>query len=275
MATAAPASPHRPSRLGTLVTAALVVVLAAQLAHWTWVFFAPAPVASGAPAQGGADLAVAARLFGGSSSASPATAAAASSLRLKGVVAPTPGTAASAIFNTGSGRDVSIYIEGEVQPGVKLVEVLPEAVVVSRGGVRERIELDKRLAAATRAPGSAAPYGTTTGFRVNVARTGGNNFTLSRKELDDALKDPAQLGYLGRIGAAPEGGVRMESAPPGSLAAKLGLQSGDVIRKINGKTVLSQGDLALLYGQFSSLAMVQAEVQRGATSLQMTFSIQP
>jgi type II secretory pathway component PulC len=275
MATAAPASPQRPSRPGTLVIAALVVVLGAQLAHWTWVFFAPAPVASGASSEGGADLAVAARLFGGSSSAPQGTAAAASSLRLKGVVAPTPGTAASAIFNTGSGRDVSIYIEGEVQPGVKLVEVLPDAAVVSRAGVRERIELDKRLAAVARAPGGAAPYGTTTGFRVNVARTGGNNFTLSRKELDNALKDPAQLGYLGRIGAAPEGGVRMESAPPGSLAAKLGLQSGDVIKKINGKLVLSQGDLALLYGQFSSLSMVQAEVQRGATSLQMTFSIQP
>lgn len=274
MAIASPAASNRPARLGTLVIGALVVVLAAQLAHWTWVFFAPAPVTSSAASEGGADIAVAARLFGGNASAPAGAAASASSLRLKGVVAPTPGTAASAIFNTGSGRDVSIYIEGEVHPGVKLVEVLPDSVVVSRGGVRERIELDKRLASAARAPGGASAPGAT-GFRVNVARTGGNNFTLSRKELDDALKDPTQLNYLGRIGPSPQGGVKMEAAPPGSLAAKLGLQTGDVIRKINGKPVLSQGDLALLYGQFSSLSLVQAEVQRGGTSLHLSFAIQP
>ena len=32
--------------LGTLAIAAMVVVLAFQLAHWTWVFFAPAEVAA-------------------------------------------------------------------------------------------------------------------------------------------------------------------------------------------------------------------------------------
>ena len=107
MALAAPPSAPPATRAGTLLIAALVLVLAWQLAHWTWVFFAPASVASSAPAERTADLAVAARLFGGTAgSGAGATAATSSSLRLKGVVAPTPGTAASAIFNTGSGRDL-------------------------------------------------------------------------------------------------------------------------------------------------------------------------
>ncbi len=268
MAVAAPVPPPR-SRIASLVVAALVIVLAWQLAHWTWVFFAPAPAHS-APAGGaGTDLAVAARLFGGTSAAG-ASSAPSSSLRLKGVVAPTPGTAASAIFGTGSGRDLAVFLDGEVQPGVKLVEVKPDHVFVSRGGIRERIELEKPMASARATPGTR----TAPGFRINVARSGGNNFTLSRKELDDALKDPNQLNYLGRIGIAPQGGVRMEAAPSGSLAQKLGLQPGDVIRKVNGQAVASAGDLARLYQQFATLSLVQAEVQRGGAIVQLSYAIQ-
>src|SRR5262245_31506785 len=125
MATASLPAPTTRNRTGTLIVAALVVVLGWQLAHWTWVFVAPAPIASAPTApDSAADLAVAARLFGGTSTGAVASAAP-SSLRLKGVVAPTPGTAASAIFNTGGTRDVSVYIGNEVAPGVKLVEVLP------------------------------------------------------------------------------------------------------------------------------------------------------
>jgi general secretion pathway protein C len=268
-------SPSAPSRTGTLVVAALVVVLAWQLAHWTWVFLSPPPLASVAPADGPADLAVAARLFGGTVGGTSTTAAASTSgLRLKGVVAPTPGTAASAIFNKGSGKDVSVYIGNEVTPGVKLVEVLPDAAIVSRSGVRERIELDVRKATATLPRGSraaaAAPQ-----FRLSVASSG-NSFAISRKELDETLKDPQQFNYLGRIATNPSGGgVRMEAAPPGSLPAKLGLQPGDIIRKVNGQTVLSPADLALLYQKFGTVSTVQAEVLRGSSTVFLSYSINP
>ena len=62
------------SRAGTLVVAVLVLALAAQLAHWTWVFLAPAPLASSRTDDGPADLAVAARLFGGSTGGNPVAA---------------------------------------------------------------------------------------------------------------------------------------------------------------------------------------------------------
>jgi len=266
MATVTPPVSER-NLLGTLIVAALVIVLAYQLAHWTWIFATPRTVASAAPtSQANADLATAAKLFGGN--ASQATASG-STLRLKGVVAPTPGVAASAIFSTGSGRDVSIFVGSEVQTGVKLKEVHPDHVILARTGIDERIDLE-------------APKGSTVssqparivGFKINVARTGANNFSFSRKELDDALRDPNQLNYLGQIGMPPGGGVRMEQAPPGSLAQKLGLQPGDVIKKVNGQPVASTGDLARLYTQFNTLSSVQAEVQRGGNTVQLTYAIQ-
>lgn len=269
MAAAEREPPARSSPLGAIVTIAVVLLLAYQLAHWTWVFVAPPNVAAPAPSQGAVDLAAIARLFG---AAPPGEAGRpAGGPKLKGVIAPTPGTEGSAIFSTGAGRDAAVYLEGEIEPGLKLVQVHPDHVVVARAGVLGRIDLEAppASASAARAPGKA------TGFRLNVARTGTNNYTLSRKELDEALRDPGQLNHLGALGTGPRGGVRMELAPPGSLAQKLGLQPGDVIKSVNGQPVASAGDLARLYTQFAQLSLIQAEIQRGQSTVQLSYSIQP
>src|SRR5258706_13917778 len=191
MATVTSATPER-NIVGTAATVLLVLLLAWQLAYWTWTFATPANAPSAAPAgENAVDLAVAAKLFGATAASSPG-AASSSGLRLKGVVAPTPGVAASAIFATGAGKDVSVFIGSEVQPGVKLAEVHPDHAIVARAGVNERIDLEAR-----KSLGTASQPARVTGFKLNVSRTSANSYALSRKELDDALRDPNQLNYLG------------------------------------------------------------------------------
>lgn len=268
----AAATPPYASRLQRAIDASLVVVLvlvlAWQLAYWTWRFLSP-PIAVEARAQGGVDLAAIARLFGGAPPAST-QAASRSGLKLKGVIAPTPGTAASAIFSTGTGRDIAVYVGREVRPGVKLAEVHPDYVMLSRAGVMERIDLEVLRGGAK----GAGPGARVVGFKLNVARSGEGSYSLSRKELDEALRDPNQLNYLGAIGVPPGGGVRMEAAPAGSLASKLGLQTGDVIKKVNGQAVASPGDLARLYQQFGTINAITAEVQRGSGTVHLNYQIQ-
>jgi len=265
-----PSSAGEPTNpLGTALVVALVLILAWLLAHWTWVFLAPRDVSAAASPGEAVDLAAVAGLFGASAPAGGATTAS-GGLRLKGVVAPTPGVAASAIFSAGAGRDIAVFLDGEVQPGVRLAEVHPDHVMLSRGGVSERIDLE----AARSTGASAKPLPRQGAFKINVARTGANSFSLSRKELDDALRDPNQLNYLGVIGMPPGGGVRMDAAPAGSLAQKLGLQPGDVIRKVNGQAVASPGDLARLYTQFGTITAIQAEVQRGSAVVHLSYAIQ-
>jgi general secretion pathway protein C len=266
-----PGTPAKTSLFGTTVVVALVLLLAYQLAHWTWVFVAPSPVAAVPEGDRGVDMAAVARLFGAAAPAEARNVASAAGLRLKGVIAPDAGPAASAIFSTGAGKDIAVFVNREVQPGVKLVEVKPGYVIVSRAGVRERIDLEARRGIVAAGPQS----GRTIGFKINVSKSGANNYSLSRKELDDALRDPNQLNYLGQIVVPPGGGVRMEAAPAGSLANKLGLQPGDIIRKVNGQTMASPGDLARLYTQFNTISLIQAEVQRGSSTLQLSYAIQP
>ena len=263
-------APAKDGVFGTTLVVALVLVLAWQLAYWTWVFVAP-PSASPAPTSAPADvdLAAIARLFGGSAP-SVTGATTVDGLALKGVVAPTPGVSASAIFAPRAGKDISVFIGEEVRPGVKLAEVLPDHVIVSRAGTRERIDLAEPHSAA----GGARLAAQARGFRINVSRSGTNRYSLSRKELDEALRDPSQLEYLGQIGMPPGGGVRLDAAPAGSLAAKLGLQPGDVIKKVNGQPVASPGDLARLYQQFATLSQIDAELRRGNATVQLTYQIQ-
>src|SRR5688572_30811462 len=167
---AALASPAKQGNgvIGTVAIVALTLVLAFQLAHWTWVFMAPPEVARTPDPDAGVDLAAIARLFGAaapSAAGTPST----SGLRLKGVVAPDAGPIASAIFSTGGGKDIAVFVDREILPGLKLLEVKPDHVVVSRGGVNERIELEaaRSMASAGGARGARAQ-----GFRVNVARSG-------------------------------------------------------------------------------------------------------
>jgi len=266
----APSPAGKTGIVGTFVVVALVLVLAWQLAYWTWVFATPKPSAQAPQSRGDVDLAAVARLFGAATPGASSSANA-SGLKLKGVIAPTPGVQASAIFSVGSGKDIGVYIDREVQPGVKLVEVNPDHVIVANAGVRTRIDLEaQRSLASAERPGAR-----TQGFKLNVARSGANNYSLSRKELDDALRDPNQLSYLGQIGNPPNGGVRMDAAPPNSLAQKLGLQPGDVIKKVNGQAVASTGDLARLYTQFASLSMVPVAVQRRNATVVQSYAIQP
>lgn len=258
-----------PNRFGTLLTAALVITLSWVAAKWTWALVAPPAVSRPPAAAPAVDIASAARLFGGDSQVAAGPAREPAGFRLKGVVAPSAGSVGAAVLNV-NGKDVAVPIGGEVQPGVKLVDVEPDHVVISRAGVRERIDLETRMAAVPRSVGGQAA-----GFRLAVNRAGPSAYTFSRKDLEAALKDPNQLNYLGKIGMPPGGGVRLDEAPPGSLASRLGLQPGDVIKRVNGQAVASAGDLARLHQQFATTSLVQAEVLRGGQTVQLNYTINP
>ncbi|HEX4859324.1 MAG TPA: type II secretion system protein N [Usitatibacteraceae bacterium] len=259
---------------GKALTALLVFALGLQLAAWTWKLLYPdwRHAAMPVPAESASSLDWGRRLLGNGEA--PATEpSSGGGIRLKGVFAVDGKTLSAAVVNLG-GRDQAVLKNQEISKGVTLAEVERDHIVVSRAGVRERIDLERfgRVQ-----PGAAAPSLTggpaPTAFRLNVEKAGNNAFALSRQELNSVLQDPRQLNFLGRIGPAPQGGVRVEDAPGHSLAGKLGLQAGDILVAINGQPINSQGDLARLYGQFESLTSIRAEVRRAGTPLTLTYSI--
>ena len=75
-----------------------------------------------------------------------------------------------------------------------------------------------------------------------------------------------------------ETGVRIERAPSGSLADRLGLRPGDLISSVNGQRIRNEDDLRRLYEQFNQTrqtAWVVFEGQRNSTPLRLRYTVQP
>jgi hypothetical protein len=129
---------HAPRAVGVAVDLALIGALAVAAAYCTWVWFAPRAKAappSGVESRAHDTPSVAAlRLFAGVAPQAPGTTA----VRLIGVVAP-----GRALFMAENGRPRTAAV-GESIGELELLEVHPDHVVVSRGGSRERLSLQRR-----------------------------------------------------------------------------------------------------------------------------------
>ncbi|HLL82430.1 MAG TPA: PDZ domain-containing protein, partial [Longimicrobium sp.] len=74
------------------------------------------------------------------------------------------------------------------------------------------------------------------------------------------------------VGSAPGGaGVRVVAGLPGD-AAGVGLQPGDVIKRLNGTAVATLGEFAGLFDALAVGAQAKLEVDRGGTIVQVAFA---
>ena len=270
-------------RRGPAIATVLLALLAAfLLATWTWKLFAPKQIIRPAPltqvdAAAAADTVVAAHLFGVAAQGKSAEASQVSTLniRLKGVFAENGEYPAFAIVNTGA-KDEPVRTGNDIMPGVVLDSVKPEHIVVKRNGVLERVNLEERAGAGGggSSVGVTPPRPAPAQFRLNAPQTAPNTYNFSRSELGRAMEDPRQVANLGRVSAHAGGGVTVDEVPPGSLAERLGLQQGDVIRAVNGKPLASPADFAQIYQQQGQAGQIKVEGMRGSRPLNLNYNVQ-
>ncbi len=120
-----------------------VLVIGAQLAHWTWVLFAPNSAQLIPAALPSADF-QSEHLFGNATVSGVTVQTALPNVRLVGVFAGTPGFA---VFEFDGKRQVGLADGREVVAGAKLVEVAIDHVVIERGGVRQEMRLAGKIPA--------------------------------------------------------------------------------------------------------------------------------
>ena len=246
------------------------------LARWTWVLFAPAaPGGTRVPPatvnlQASLDEILRAGLFSSTPAGDlPIAASTHRNLKLVGVLATNPQGRGWAIVNLNN-KDHEVAATGaEFASGMVLHQVFPDHAVIRRQGNLERID----LAIAKPGESPAVPR-----FDLNVQQRGAGDYAFSRGELDRALRSPRQLSNLGALSVNAETGVRIEQAPSGSLAEKLGLRPGDIIGSVNGQRVAREDDLRRLYEQFNQTrqtAWVVLEGRRNDAPLRLRYTVQP
>jgi general secretion pathway protein C len=131
----------------TAVTLAALALLGLVLAYWTWVWFAPAPVAPVHQVAGrGPGLESAYGLFGAKPSETSSVPQSKISAELLGVVAASAGHTGYAVFRLDTKKVVAIPEGQDIEPGVRLAEVRPDHVILVRDGMRERLSWPKKSA---------------------------------------------------------------------------------------------------------------------------------
>jgi serine protease Do len=136
-------------------------------------------------------------------------------------------------------------------------------VIASAGGhqVEDANELRARLKS----------YPAKTAIELTVFRDGkSNNVTLTPIEFPPKLADELAWKRLGLKVKAGNGGQLIAAVRPGSNGARIGLAPGDVVVKVNGKAVASEGEWreALIAAREASSVLLL--VKRGRTGYHVT-----
>ena len=124
----------------SLATLSALALLGVVLAYWSWAWLAPAP-APRAPAavEAAGRASSAGGLFGNAKQGPGAAAAASSAVRLLGVVAASGDRLGHAVLRLDAKSTVAVLQGEDVEPGLRLVEVHPDHIVLERNGARETV----------------------------------------------------------------------------------------------------------------------------------------
>lgn len=271
--------------LPPLVTGALVIALAWQLAALTWALVPdgaavrPAPevaVAAGSGSEAGAERSfealAGAQLFGEPPAAASEPAATERvvdapdttlNLQLTGIVARDESERGQAII--ASGRDTEkIYSVGDTiegANGTRLHAVYYDRVILNRGGGRlEALRLPKELAA------SAAPRRQGASSRSSSGQSSSGSGSLRSVISDNASRITEVIRPSPHIEGGEVVGFRVRPGRNEQAFQTLGLQSGDVVTDVNG-TPLNDASAGLkLFEALGESTMANVTVLRDGQS---------
>lgn len=141
--------------LAWLLTVVACALLGFTIAYWTWAWFAPrtqSRIEAEVPAAGA--VAAASGLFGKAASAADDAAIPAGAILLLGIMAAADSRAGRALVRVDGNPSVAVRAGEDIEPGLQLVEVHADHIVLDRGGAQEALVLP----APGRSPETAPPH---------------------------------------------------------------------------------------------------------------------
>jgi general secretion pathway protein C len=255
----------------TLLEAALLALIAVQLARLVWTVLTPVgPVGDWRPGSAAPVSATGVlgsfdpffRLAGGSGPAVVTSL----NLKLYGIRQDQASGRGSAIIATSAGQQKSVAVGEEIEPGVILKSVEFDSVTIERGGQIEQLFMDQSQAAgAPGAPGapaastnpvappSVAPPPVVVQPKTSV-EPGGPPVPPSRLQ--------NQVSFETRGSGGRVTGVVVRPAGSGDAFRALGLAPGDVVTAVNGKRIRSAEEAKALAATIGGGGRLALQVER-------------
>ncbi|MBL0768930.1 PDZ domain-containing protein [Sphingopyxis sp. DHUNG17] len=164
----------------------------------------------------------------------------------------------SAIIGGEDGEQASYAVGDDIAPGVRLVGIAFDHVLLDRGGERESLFLDQSGDAPIVTPASPLPAPTPElGSAPATGAAAGGEMSPA------ALR--SGVGFAPRTEEGRVTGLVVQPQGDGAAFRAAGLRPGDVIRSVNGRPIGSAGDAASLASQFAPGARISLEIERGAS----------
>lgn len=172
-------------------------------------------------------------------------------------------------------NETSVFAIGERFLGATIYKVEKERVLIENNGKNEYI--DNSAAAAPSlgvSPIPAVPGAGGEGVKV----VSENQYVVAKREIDNALTNLSDLATKARIVPSFKNGVangfKLFSIVPDSLYSKIGVQNGDVIRKINGYEMNSPDKALEIYQKLRDATRIEIELERRGENIRKTYSIE-
>ncbi|WAC61430.1 type II secretion system protein N [Brevundimonas sp. SL130] len=260
--------------LRRLVEGVLILLLLVQAGRLVWLFVAPSSkpseVATAHPIPA-VDLSILSRFdaffrTGGQGALAGASGADASQMRLFGVRSGGIG-GGSAIIGLADGRQVSVGVGEEVEPGLVLQGVGPDYVTLARGQSVSRLEFaDAPVGAAPPPPPPSTPQVVGPPAAAPVS---------GQAAVVDPQRLMAQASLRPRIQGLGVNGFTVSSAGNASELRSAGLQSGDVILSVNGVALNTPQAIGALRGQLASAPSAEIQYERAGETRTTTIRTRP
>ena len=175
-------------------------------------------------------------------------------------------------------NETLVYAMGDKFMGARIYAIEKDRVLLDNDGRNEFID---NSAAAPPNLGFAPmpqPAQVAAAPSNDVRQLSENQYVLAKATVNGALSDLSQIATQARIVPSFKNGVangfKLFSIVPDSLYSKIGIQNGDVIRRINGYEMNSPDKALEIYQKLRDANRIEIEIERRGETIRKSYSIE-
>lgn len=180
------------------------------------------------------------------------------------------------------------YMVGDRVQGAEIIEIERLRVIIINNNRREFIDATpgggEVVAMAPPPPPviAAAPVKNDNppevkGLGAGIKQLSENDYEIPRTEIDRTLSNLNDVAMQARIVPAFKDGVaqgfKLFSIRPDSIYTKIGIQNGDVIKRINGYDLNSPEKALEIYSKLKEASRIDIEVERNGATVRKTYNV--
>lgn len=178
-------------------------------------------------------------------------------------------------------RSQTYMVSDQIQ-GAQITDIQRERVIIINNGRKEFIDNQPGdgsgpAPAFTPPPPVAAATAPNSGLGSGIRATSDNEYEVPRGEIDKTLANLNEVAMQARIVPAFKDGqaqgFKLFSIRPDSIYSKIGVQNGDVIRRINGFDLNSPEKALEVYSKLKEASRIEIEIERNGAPIRKTYNV--